>query len=129
MEHDNRNDAPDSPKNCSGRRQTPPQSRIACTIHGRSRSCQRRLPDEALQAALDHGRWQYCGQGRTRHWLSHRCVAKAARDGLDLSEHEGVVVIAASDGRVITAWRHREGQHWRRKPTTWKRRHRKGGRK
>ncbi len=75
------------------------------TTHARQRSRQRGIPETAISHAIDYGRHRrdrdadhfQVGWREVRHW---------ARKGVDLSPYEGVHVVCASDGAVLTAyWR------------------------
>ena len=97
---------------------------LEMTEHAMVRMCARSLNKVAIEAVMEWGRSQHAGGSRTRWRIDRRVIKSAAARGVDLSAHEGVVVIADHLGLVISVWRHREGDHWRRKPATWQKRYR-----
>ena len=94
------------------------------TEHAWSRMCGRSLNKEAIETVMDWGRSQHAGGGRTRWRVDRGVIKLASKRGVDLAAFEGVVVIADRLGLVISVWRNRAGEHWRRKPATWRNRSR-----
>jgi hypothetical protein len=83
------------------------------TAHARRRQAARRIPSEGIEAAVDWGReWHYDGVVFLR--LDRRAVSRAGRSGFALQQFEGVHVILAQDGAVLTVYRHRRGRKVRR---------------
>lgn len=79
---------------------------IPLSDHARRRLAQRGLGAEAVLAAIDHGR-EVRTRGAWFHVVGRREVVEARRAGVDISAHEGVHVLVAEDGSVITAYRNR----------------------
>ena len=80
---------------------------LTLTHHARCRIDARGFSRRAVAAALDYGRELHT-RGAVIYVLGRREVARARREGLDLSAHEGVHVVCSADGAVITAWRRRD---------------------
>jgi hypothetical protein len=77
----------------------------AWSDHARRRCRQRAVRREAIAAALDWGRPIHQRGGRTAWFLGRREVEHAAREGIDLSSHEGTSVVTGRDGGIITVIR------------------------
>ncbi len=97
---------------------------LEMTEHARVRMYARSLNEVAIETVMEWGRSQHAGGSRTRWRVDRRVIKSAAKRGVDLSAYEGVVVIADRLGLVISVWRNRRCDHWRRKPATWRKRYR-----
>jgi hypothetical protein len=74
------------------------------TQHARGRSRSRGIPIEAIEAVLEYGRHRAI-RGADVFTLGWREVRFQARNGIDLSRWEGVEVVCAHDGRILTVYR------------------------
>lgn len=88
------------------------------TDHAHRRMTARRVSPEALDAVLLHGRVCHV-RGAEIHALGHKEVERLEREGVDLRRYEGLQVVCAIDGAVLTVYRNRdfrglrrEGKHW-----------------
>jgi len=79
----------------------------AVTDHAAERMADRRISAEAICAALDYGRRVYT-RGAVVYGLGRKEVLRAAREGIDLSEYEGVQVISKNDEVVLTVYRNHD---------------------
>ena len=84
-------------------------SDIEISEHAWRRITARRIRKDAIVATLTHGR-RYWNEGRQVFRLDRRSVQKAQRIGCNLSRFEGVHVVLGDDGRVVTAYRNRNGK-------------------
>lgn len=84
------------------------------TRHGRQRMHARRIPEEGIQATLDWGREWHGSDACEFVRLDRRAVAQAKRWGQDLCQFEGITLIRALDGTILTVFRNREGFRVRR---------------
>jgi hypothetical protein len=86
---------------------------LPMTRHALERIAARRIPFEAVEATIDWGRvWHHDGVLFFR--LDRRTVRRASRSGEDVRRHEGVHVVCATGGEVLTLYRNREGRRVRR---------------
>jgi len=76
------------------------------TVHARRRSRVRGISTEAIEAVLDYGRHRTI-RGADVFTLGWRDLRFHARNGIDLSRWEGVEVVCAHDGRVLTVYRNK----------------------
>lgn len=74
------------------------------TPHAQRRAQQRAASLDAINAAIDYG-MTYRQFGRTVYFLGRRSVVNATRQGVDLRCFEGLAVVLADDGVVITVIR------------------------
>lgn len=74
------------------------------TAHARHRQSQRGVSDDAIAAALDYGT-HVRARGADHYTIGWRDVQHLADVGIDISPYEGVTVVCASDGRVLTTYR------------------------
>lgn len=74
------------------------------TAHAKVRMRQRSVPPDAVEAALTFGREVHT-RGATIYAIGRREVREAAAVGEDLGAFEGVQVVCARDGAVITVYR------------------------
>ena len=75
--------------------------------HAVHRCHTRHIPVDAVEVALEYGLCRRT-RGAEIYILGWREVRFWAERGLDLSRFEGVEVICAHDGRVITVYRNRK---------------------
>ena len=81
--------------------------------HARQRANARSISAEAIDAALRWGR--RCWSHGDQIWrLDRRCVQRAAAKGVRVDAHEGVTVVQAPDGSIITVYRNRDPRRIRR---------------
>lgn len=92
---------------------------VPLTDHALMRMGQRGISERVVDMVLRHGRTVHA-RGATYRVVGHKEVSRCADRGIDLAEADGVHVLLASDGSVITAYRNHELRKIR--PT--KRRHR-----
>lgn len=86
---------------------------IPMTHHARRRSRQRGIPTDAIEAAIDYGQHRAI-RGADVYTLGWRQVRFHKERGLDLSVWEGVEVVCAHDGRVMTVYRNKNPHALRR---------------
>ncbi len=76
------------------------------THHAKTRSRTRGIPNAAIEAAITYG--QHRGiRGADIYTLGWRQVRFYADRGIDLSRWEGIEVVCAHDGRVLTVYRNK----------------------
>lgn len=76
------------------------------TKHAAERMCVRGLPSNAVAAAIAYGRTVHV-RGADIHAIGRREIEWCRREGIDLTGYEGVQVVCASDGSVLTVYRNR----------------------
>ncbi len=76
------------------------------TRHAEQRSRTRGIPTEAIEAALNYGQFRST-RGADVYTVGWRQVRFHAERGIDLSRWEGVEVVCARDGRVLTVYRNK----------------------
>lgn len=76
---------------------------MTCTMtpHALRRAQQRAACIDAIDAAIDYGTC-YRQKGRIAYFLGRRAVEDAAKRGIDLGSFEGLAVIVAEDGAIVT---------------------------
>jgi Domain of unknown function (DUF4258) len=79
---------------------------IQFTKHATVRMSQRNISAEAVEAAIVYGREVFT-RGATIYALGHKDVARAQLLGVSIKAYEGVQVVAASDGSVVTVYRNK----------------------
>lgn len=77
------------------------------THHAKHRMGSRRLPPEAINAALCYGRVVFT-RGAEIHAIGRKEVLAWAREGIDIADYEGVQVVCTSEGVVLTVYRNRD---------------------
>ena len=77
------------------------------SVHALQRMHERRISEAAVQATLEHGRVAHV-RGAAIHAIGRKEVSAMQRQGIDLSEYEGVQVVCACDGEIMTAYRNRD---------------------
>jgi hypothetical protein len=83
----------------------PPSPHLTC--HARRRMQGRAIPPAAVEAALDYGRVVHT-RGAVVHAIGRNEIAYFAAVGTDLSDFDGVQVVCALDGSVVTVYRNRD---------------------
>lgn len=88
---------------------------VPCPLsqHAHRRTTARRLSTRAIEAALTWGR-RYWSHGDQVFRLDRRCVRRAASEGIRLDCFEGVTVVVAPTGTIVTVWRNRSPRRIRR---------------
>jgi hypothetical protein len=76
------------------------------TRHAIDRSRSRAIPTAAIDLAIAYGKHRAI-RGADVYTLGWREVRFHAQRGLDLSRWEGIEVVCAHDGRVLTVYRNR----------------------
>lgn len=77
------------------------------THHAEIRMQQRGIPERLVEAVLRYGRTIHA-RGLSYRVIGHKEVARYAREGIDLSDAEGIHVLLQSDGAVVTTYRNRD---------------------
>ena len=85
----------------------PPLFPLSLTNHAAIRMQQRGISTAALQAVLDFGR-RIHAKGFTFYVVGHKEVILYADRGVNLSNFEGLQVLVAADGAVVTTYRSRD---------------------
>lgn len=80
---------------------------LSLTNHAAIRMQQRGISTTALQIVLDFGR-RIHAKGLTFYVLGHKEVNLYADRGVNLSNLEGLHVLVAADGAVVTTYRSRD---------------------
>lgn len=77
------------------------------THHARQRAQSRAIRDEAIAAVLAWGREVYI-RGACIYVIGRHEIRQALREGIDLSDLDGVHVICANGGSILTVYRNRD---------------------
>ena len=77
------------------------------TRHAVQRMHERRISEAAVRATLEHGRIVHV-RGAVIHAIGHREVSLLRRRGIDLSHCEGIQIVCAPGGTILTAYRNRD---------------------
>ena len=85
----------------------PPLFPLSLTNHAAIRMQQRGISRAALQAVLDFGR-RIHAKGLTFYVVGRKEVALYADRGVNLANFEGLQVLVAADGAVVTTYRSRD---------------------
>ena len=80
---------------------------LLVSYHGRCRIGARRISINAVIAALTHGRTVYV-RGAKIHAIGRKEVRRLSQHNLDLSQYEGIQVVCAPDGTILTAYRNHD---------------------
>ncbi|WP_458377882.1 DUF4258 domain-containing protein [Pseudomonas fluorescens] len=92
------------------------------TRHAIQRMQQRGISTEQIEAVLAYGRTVQ--EGRVvRQMIGRNEVAQYSREGINLSSMQGVHLVLADDGSVITAFRSQSLRRYRaprRRPVAWR---------
>lgn len=79
---------------------------MVMTAHARTQSFARRLPESSVLTALEYGRELHT-RGAVLFVIGRKEVAKARREGMDISKCEGVHLVCSSDDHILTVYRNR----------------------
>jgi hypothetical protein len=79
---------------------------LPLTEHARRRMAQRGLSFAAVAAVLRHGRCVHA-RGACVYVVGRREVERASRAGVDLRALDGIHVLCAADGSILTVFRNR----------------------
>ena len=77
------------------------------TNHALRRMGDRGIPAHAVEAALLHGR-VYHVRGAEIHVIGRKDVLRHKKSGVDLAAYEGVQIVCAVDGPVLTVYKSRD---------------------
>jgi hypothetical protein len=80
---------------------------IRLTEHARERMTQRRISPGAVEAALEYGRELHL-RGALIYAIGRREVERYRTLGVDLSDLDGLQVVCAPSGAVVTTYRNRD---------------------
>lgn len=84
-----------------------PEPSARMTMHAAQRMHERRITEAAVRATLEYGRIAHV-RGVAIHAIGHKEVSRLRRCGIDLAHYEGVQVVCAPDGTILTAYRNRD---------------------
>jgi hypothetical protein len=76
--------------------------RDVTTCHFEARRRHRNAPADAKEQVLAWGRAIHQFAGRVAYFVGTREVALAARSGVDLGAYDGLAVVQAADGALLT---------------------------
>ena len=76
------------------------------THHAVERSRARGIPTKAIHAALVYGKHRAI-RGADVYTVGWREIRLEARHGIDLSRWEGIEVVCAHDGQILTVYRNK----------------------
>ena len=77
------------------------------TLHAALRMQQRGISPRLIALALRYGRTIH-SRGLSYRIIGHKEVERFIRDGIDLSQADGVHVLIGGDGAVVTAYRNHD---------------------
>lgn len=77
------------------------------THHAKQRMSQRRIPVEAVCAALDYGH-VYRTRGAVIYGLNRRAADQCKRDGAAITKVDGLQVVCAENGSILTVYSNRD---------------------
>lgn len=77
------------------------------THHAEVRMQQRGIPEHLVETVLHFGRTVHA-RGLSFRVVGHKEVARYAREGIDLTDAEGIHVLLAKDGSVVTTYRNHD---------------------
>jgi hypothetical protein len=80
---------------------------LVITRHAKQRMSQRRIPVEAVCAALDYGR-VYRTRGAVIYAVNRRSADQCRKDGSAITKLDGLQVICADSGSILTAYRNKD---------------------
>lgn len=84
-----------------------PHFNLPLTDHARARMSQRGISGDAVLAALCHGRSAHV-RGAEIFAIGRAEILRAGRHGIDLAGYEGVQVVCALSGAILTVYRNRD---------------------
>ena len=76
------------------------------TLHAADRSRTRGIPTEAVEAVIEFGKHRSI-RGADIYTIGWREVRLHAQAGIDLSRWEGIEVVCAHDGAILTVYRNK----------------------
>ena len=77
------------------------------SAHATRRMHARNISQTAVHAALEHGRTVHV-RGAVIHAIGRKEVARLRPHGIDLSQFEGIQIVCAPDGTILTTYRNRD---------------------
>ena len=83
-----------------------PESSHRTTTHAVRRMHERSISEAAVRATLEHGRIVHV-RGAAVHAIGHKEISRLGRRGIDVSHCEGIQIVCAPDGTILTAYRNR----------------------
>jgi len=90
------------------------------TQHAHTRMTTRNLSPEAIAATLDFGRSIHT-RGAEIYVIGRKEVEQYRQRGIDLSSFEGVQLVCAADGAILTVYRNRDFRRLRPRSRPWRR--------
>lgn len=84
-----------------------PEPSPRMTMHAVRRMHERRISEAAVRTTLEHGRIVHV-RGAAIHAIGHKEISRLQRRGIDLSHCEGIQIVCAPDGTILTAYRNRD---------------------
>ena len=82
------------------------------SLHAWQRMSGRGLSPDAIRRAINFGRVAYV-RGATIYAVGRKEVERFERDGIDLSDVEGVQVVCSDSGAIMTVYRNRDFRNLR----------------
>jgi hypothetical protein len=82
------------------------------TLHATNRSRTRGIPTEAIRAAIEFGKHRAV-RGADIYTLGWREIRLHMQAGIDLSRWEGIEVVCAHDGQILTVYRNKNPRAFR----------------
>ncbi|HMV69173.1 MAG TPA: hypothetical protein PKA64_20165 [Myxococcota bacterium] len=82
------------------------------TLHATDRCRTRGVPTDAIQAVIEFGKHRSI-RGADVYTLGWRQVRFYAQVGIDLSRWEGIEVVCAHDGQILTVYRNKNPRAFR----------------
>lgn len=79
----------------------------AISNHALQRMRERRISEGAVRATLEHGRTVHV-RGVAIYVIGRKEVSRLRRRDIDVADYEGVQVVCACDGTILTAYRNRD---------------------
>lgn len=80
---------------------------LVLTRHAEERMSQRRIPVEAVCAALDYGH-VYRTRGAVIYALTRRAADQCRNDGSAITKLDGLQVVCGDSGSIVTVYRNRD---------------------
>lgn len=77
------------------------------TRHATERMAQRGIPSEVVDTVIGYGRAVHT-RGAVIHAVGRKEVERFRRDGIDLSDCEGVQVVCSTRGAIVTVYRNHD---------------------
>ena len=76
------------------------------TCHAAERMQFRDISEEEIEEVLAYGR-EVCTRGAVVYAIGRCEIGRWAAEGIDLSKHDGLQVVTAHDGTILTVYRNR----------------------